>query len=116
MWSCTTRLGTGTSPRPEENDMKKIEAIIKPFKLDDVKAAIHELGVQGLTVTEVKGYFKSRDDMLPFLGELLNEKVLKFLADESKYIAMAPKQEKPPSGSGDVTDEDNTENQEKSGE
>ena len=33
--------------------MKKIEAIIKPFKLDDVKEALHELGLQGMTVTDV---------------------------------------------------------------
>src|SRR3546814_2742114 len=35
--------------------MKKIEAIIKPFKLDEVKEALHEIGLQGLTVTEAKG-------------------------------------------------------------
>jgi nitrogen regulatory protein P-II 1 len=36
--------------------MKKIEAIIKPFKLDDVKTALKEIDVQGMTVTEVKGF------------------------------------------------------------
>lgn len=36
--------------------MKKIEAIIKPFKLDEVKDALGEIGVQGMTVTEVKGF------------------------------------------------------------
>ena len=36
--------------------MKKIEAIIKPFKLDDVKEALNELGIQGMTISEVKGY------------------------------------------------------------
>lgn len=36
--------------------MKKIEAIIKPFKLDDVKDALADIGVDGMTVTEVKGY------------------------------------------------------------
>ena len=36
--------------------MKKIEAIIKPFKLDEVKEALNEIGVQGMTVTEVKGF------------------------------------------------------------
>ena len=36
--------------------MKKIEAIIKPFKLDEVREALVELGVQGMTVTEVKGF------------------------------------------------------------
>jgi len=35
--------------------MKKIEAIIKPFKLDEVKDALNEIGIQGMTVTEVKG-------------------------------------------------------------
>jgi len=36
--------------------MRKIEAIIKPFKLDEVKEALHEVGVQGMTVTEVRGF------------------------------------------------------------
>ncbi|MCA9603204.1 MAG: P-II family nitrogen regulator, partial [Myxococcales bacterium] len=36
--------------------MKKVEAIIKPFKLDEVKEALSEVGVQGMTVTEVKGF------------------------------------------------------------
>ena len=40
--------------------MKKIEAIIKPFKLDDVKEALHEVGVQGMTVTEVRGFGRQK--------------------------------------------------------
>ena len=40
--------------------MKKIEAIIKPFKLDDVKEALNEIGIQGMTVSEVKGYGRQR--------------------------------------------------------
>ncbi len=40
--------------------MKKIVAIIKPFKLDDVKSAVHDLGVQGLTVTEVRGFGRQK--------------------------------------------------------
>ena len=36
--------------------MKKIEAIIKPFKLEEVKDALGEIGIEGMTVTEVKGY------------------------------------------------------------
>jgi nitrogen regulatory protein P-II 1 len=40
--------------------MKKVEAIIKPFKLDEVKEALHKLGVQGLTVTEVKGFGRQK--------------------------------------------------------
>lgn len=40
--------------------MKKIEAIIKPFKLDDVKEALNELGIQGMTISEVKGYGRQK--------------------------------------------------------
>jgi nitrogen regulatory protein PII len=40
--------------------MKKIEAIIKPFKLDDVKEALHGIGVQGLTISEVKGFGRQK--------------------------------------------------------
>jgi nitrogen regulatory protein P-II 1 len=40
--------------------MKKIEAVIKPFKLDEVKEALHEVGVKGLTVTEAKGFGRQR--------------------------------------------------------
>ena len=40
--------------------MKKIEAIIKPFKLDEVKEALHELGVSGITVTEAKGFGRQK--------------------------------------------------------
>lgn len=40
--------------------MKKIEAIIKPFKLDEVKEALHELGIQGVTVIEAKGFGRQK--------------------------------------------------------
>ncbi|WP_144097668.1 P-II family nitrogen regulator [Croceicoccus sediminis] len=40
--------------------MKKIEAIIKPFKLDEVKEALHEVGVTGITVTEAKGFGRQK--------------------------------------------------------
>lgn len=40
--------------------MKKIEAVIKPFKLDDVKDALMEMGIQGMTVTEVKGFGRQK--------------------------------------------------------
>ncbi len=40
--------------------MKKIEAIIKPFKLDEVKESLQELGIQGLSVTEVKGFGRQK--------------------------------------------------------
>lgn len=40
--------------------MKKIEAIVKPFKLDDIKDALQELNIQGITVTEVKGFGRQK--------------------------------------------------------
>jgi len=40
--------------------VKKIEAIIKPFKLDEVKEALHEIGVSGITVTEAKGFVRQK--------------------------------------------------------
>ncbi len=40
--------------------MKKIEAVIKPFKLDEVKEALHEVGIQGITVTEAKGFGRQK--------------------------------------------------------
>jgi nitrogen regulatory protein PII len=52
-WAYATIFAKG---RP----VKKIEAIIKPFKLDDVKDALHEVGVSGLTVAEVKGFGRQK--------------------------------------------------------
>ncbi len=43
-----------------ETGMKKIEAIIKPFKLDEVKEALHEVGIKGITVTEAKGFGRQK--------------------------------------------------------
>ncbi|MEX0737259.1 MAG: P-II family nitrogen regulator, partial [Bacteroidota bacterium] len=40
--------------------MKKIEAIVRPFKLDDVREALSEIGVRGMTLTEVKGYGRQK--------------------------------------------------------
>ncbi|MFW5901489.1 MAG: P-II family nitrogen regulator [Thermodesulfobacteriota bacterium] len=40
--------------------MKKIEAIIKPFKLDDVKEALNDIGIHGMTISEVKGYGRQK--------------------------------------------------------
>src|SRR3546814_7006430 len=45
-----------------EVGMKKIEAIIKPFKLDEVKDALHEVGVSGIPVTEAKGFGRQKGD------------------------------------------------------
>jgi nitrogen regulatory protein P-II 1 len=40
--------------------MKKLEVIIKPFKLDEVKEALHEVGIQGITITEAKGFGRQK--------------------------------------------------------
>ena len=56
--------------------MKKIEAIIKPFKLDEVKEALHEVGIQGITVIEAKGFGRQKGHTELYRGE---EYVVDFL-------------------------------------
>jgi len=48
--------------------MKKIEAIIKPFKLDEVKDALNTIGIQGMTVTEVKGFGRQKGHVELYRG------------------------------------------------
>jgi len=48
--------------------MKKIEAIIKPFKLDEIKDALNEIGVQGMTVSEVKGFGRQKGHVELYRG------------------------------------------------
>ena len=50
----------GCNRRRGQKPVKKIEAIIKPFKLDEVKEALHEIGVSGITVTEAKGFGRQK--------------------------------------------------------
>ncbi len=57
--------------------MKKIEAVIKPFKLDVVKEALNELGIRGLTVIEVKGYGKQKGHAEIYRG---SEHIVDFLS------------------------------------
>ena len=54
------RIMLNSNPLREEIDVKKIEAIIKPFKLDEVKEALHEIGVSGITVTEARGFGRQK--------------------------------------------------------
>ena len=56
--------------------MKKIEAIIKPFKLDEVKNALHEVGITGMTVSEVKGFGRQKGHTEVYRGA---EYVIDFL-------------------------------------
>ena len=55
-------------PAREVMDMKMIDAIIKPFKLDDVKDALVEIGVQGMTVSEVKGFGRQKGTKETYRG------------------------------------------------
>ena len=47
-------------PKTPTGEMKKIEAIIKPFKLDDVVDALSEVGVEGISVTEIRGFGRQK--------------------------------------------------------
>jgi nitrogen regulatory protein PII len=58
------------------NDMKKIEAIIKPFKLEEVKDALGEIGIEGMTVSEVRGFGRQKGHTEIFRG---NEYTVDFL-------------------------------------
>ena len=66
--------------------MKKIEAVIKPFKLDDVKDALHEVGVVGMTVTEVKGFGRQKGHTELYRGA---EYVVDFLPKIKIEIAVS---------------------------
>src|SRR6185369_16937932 len=55
-------------PNRRTDPMKKVEAIIQPFRLDQVKAALSRLGVQGLTVSEVRGFGRSKGHTEHFRG------------------------------------------------
>jgi len=81
--------------------MKKIEVIIKPFKLDDVKEALSSIGVQGMTVTEVKGFgrqkghkeiYRGAEYLVDFLPKIMIEMVVQVsIVDQviEKVIAAA---------------------------
>jgi nitrogen regulatory protein P-II 1 len=72
--------------------MKKIEAIIKPFKLTDVKAALHEIGIQGMTVTEVKGFGRQKGHTEIYRG---SEYTVDFLPKVKIEIVLADAQVHP---------------------
>jgi nitrogen regulatory protein P-II 1 len=68
--------------------MKKIEAIIKPFKLDEVREALSEIGVTGLTVTEVKGFGRQKGHTELYRGA---EYVVDFLPKVKIEVVIADK-------------------------
>jgi len=65
--------------------MKKIEAIIKPFKLDEVKEALHDVGIKGITVTEAKGFGRQKGHTELYRGA---EYVVDFLPKVKIEIVM----------------------------
>ena len=69
--------------------MKKIEAIIKPFKLDEVKEALHEVGIKGITVTEAKGFGRQKGHTELYRGA---EYVVDFLPKIKLEVAVADDQ------------------------
>ena len=69
--------------------MKKIEAIIKPFKLDEVREALSEIGVTGLTVTEVKGFGRQKGHTELYRGA---EYVVDFLPKVKVEVVLADNQ------------------------
>ena len=69
--------------------MKKIDAIIKPFKLDEVKDKLNEIGVQGITVTEVKGFGRQKGHTELYRGA---EYVVDFLPKVKLEIVIADAQ------------------------
>jgi nitrogen regulatory protein P-II 1 len=66
--------------------MKKIEAIIKPFKLDEVKEALQDIGIQGLSVTEVKGFGRQKGHTELYRGA---EYVVDFLPKVKIEVVLA---------------------------
>ena len=65
--------------------MTKVEAVIKPFKLDEVKEALHEVGIQGITVTEAKGFGRQKGHTELYRGA---EYVVDFLPKVKLEIVM----------------------------
>src|ERR671924_2271951 len=92
--SIAGRLQSAT-PRQGYCDMKKLEAIIKPFKLEEVKEALAELGIEGMTVTEVKGFGRQKGHTEIYRGSeytvdfLPKVKVEVVLADDMVEKAVA---------------------------
>jgi nitrogen regulatory protein P-II 1 len=76
-------------PGADGDNVKKIEAIIKPFKLDEVKEALHEIGVSGITVTEAKGFGRQKGHTELYRGA---EYVVDFLPKVKLEVVVADDQ------------------------
>jgi len=80
-----TNIGE-TAKAEVTGEMKKIEAVIKPFKLDEVKEALQEVGLQGITVTEAKGFGRQKGHTELYRGA---EYVVDFLPKVKVEIVLA---------------------------
>ena len=114
--------------RYRETAIKRVRGdfILKKIaELEDIKVLDEDLNdgfariakQYNMTVPEVKGYFKSRDDMLPFINELLNEKILKFLHAEANFVPVSARAENNYISDAETEEaEEKTDNTETSGE
>jgi nitrogen regulatory protein P-II 1 len=69
-------LSTRGEGPPMEEQMKKIEAIIQPFKMDDVKAALTGIGIDGITISEVRGHGRQKGHREVYRGQEYNVDLL----------------------------------------
>lgn len=76
----------GPAPARRESKLKKVEAVIKPFKLDEVKEALQEVGLQGITVTEAKGFGRQKGHTELYRGA---EYVVDFLPKVKVEVVLA---------------------------
>ena len=89
--------------------MKKIEAIIKPFKLEDVKDALVEAGIEGMTVSEVKGYGRQQGHSELYRGaeyvvEFIPKVKLEIVVSTDEYLELALKAIKENAKTGKIGD------------
>ena len=88
-------METATSfSQQQDASMKKVEAIIKPFKLEEVKEALAEIGVQGMTVTEVKGFGRQKGHTEIYRGseytvDFLPKVKIEVVVDDGESTAVA---------------------------
>ena len=96
------------SEEQKEQKMKKIEAIVKPFKLDDVKEALNDIGIQGMTITEVKGYGRQKGHKEIYRGaeyvvDFIPRLKLKWSSPPTRPMPWWPRSAKPPTRGNSAT-------------
>ena len=88
--------------------MKKIEAVIKPFKLDEVKEALHEVGLQGITVVEAKGFGRQKGHTELYRGaeyvvDFLPKVKIEVVCDDAVWSARWRRSSTPPAPDASAT-------------